>query len=71
MASKDHRKIIFVIGATGGQGIAVVRALLSPSSDGTPSPWRIRALSRNLEHRRVKELQAMGVEFIQGMLRGL
>ena len=65
--STDTRKTIFVIGATGAQGMPVVSALLAPGPDGKPSPYRVVALSRNLQHRRVKDMQAMGVEFVEGM----
>ncbi|KAF8319405.1 NAD(P)-binding protein [Clavulina sp. PMI_390] len=59
-------KIIAVIGATGAQGLPVVRHLLSPSEDGTPSPWKVRALTRNTRHRRALELQELGAELVQG-----
>jgi len=37
-------KLILVIGGTGAQGQAVVKALLEPSSDGAPSPYTVRIL---------------------------
>jgi len=40
-------KRILVIGGTGVQGRAVVKALLSPTSDGAPSPYVVRVLRRN------------------------
>lgn len=58
---------IFVVGATGAQGISVIHALLAPTKDGKPSPWSVTALSRDLEHPRVKQLQALGVEFVEGL----
>ena len=39
-------KLILVIGGTGAQGQAVVKALLEPSSDGAPSPYTVRILTR-------------------------
>ncbi|KAF9498395.1 hypothetical protein BDN71DRAFT_1428709 [Pleurotus eryngii] len=55
-------KIILVISATGAQGIAVVDALLSPASDGSPSPYSVRALTRYPSSQRAQELAAKGVE---------
>lgn len=59
-------RLILVIGATGAQGIAVIDALLAPSADGSPSPYTIRALTRDPESRRSKELAAKGVEIFKG-----
>ncbi|KAF8310196.1 NAD(P)-binding protein [Clavulina sp. PMI_390] len=59
-------KIIAVIGATGAQGSVVVRDLLKPSEDGSPSPWKVRALTRNAGHHRAKELEALGAELVEG-----
>lgn len=61
-------KIIAVIGATGAQGLPVVRHLLRPSEDGSPSPWKVRALTRDPNHKRAKELEALGAELVQGAL---
>lgn len=60
------KRIILVIGATGAQGIPVVKMLLKPSSDGKPSPYHIRAITRDPSHHRAKELEALGVEFYKG-----
>ena len=65
-SSNTDKKLILVVGGTGAQGIAVIDALLEPSSDGTPSPYAIRVLTRNTEGRRAKELQAKGVELAVG-----
>ena len=63
----SSKKLILVIGATGAQGIAVINALLAPSADGTPSPYAVRALTRDTESRRAKELAAKdGVETFKG-----
>jgi len=59
-------KLIAVIGATGAQGLPVIEALLAPSRDGSPSPYRVRALTRNPNHRRAQQLAEMGVELVQG-----
>jgi len=60
------KKLILVIGATGAQGMEVVPALLAPCEDGSPSPYAVRALTRDPENRRAKELKAMGAELFQG-----
>lgn len=58
-------KVIAVIGATGAQGLPVIRHLLS-SKDGQTSPWKVRALTRDPNHKRAKELQSLGVELVVG-----
>ncbi|KAH9851437.1 nmrA-family protein [Lenzites betulinus] len=60
------KKLILVIGATGAQGIAVIDGLLKPAQDGTPSPYAVRALTRNTESQRAKELANRGVELFEG-----
>ncbi|TCD72007.1 hypothetical protein EIP91_000139 [Steccherinum ochraceum] len=59
-------KIILVIGATGAQGLAVIDRLLEPCTDGTPSPYHVRALTRDCDSRRAKLLTSKGVECVQG-----
>lgn len=59
-------KLILVIGATGAQGIAVIDALLSSASDGSPSPYSVRAFTRDPSSQRAQELAAKGVECVQG-----
>lgn len=61
-----EKKVIFLIGATGAQGGPVVKELLRNADDGTPSPYRVRALTRNPDHRRAKDLEEMGVELVKG-----
>ena len=61
------KKLILVIGATGAQGIAVIDGLLQPGADGSPSPYAIRALTRDPTSRRAKELADRGVEVVQGV----
>ena len=63
----QQKKIILVIGATGAQGLAVIDALLAPAKDGSPSPYSVRALTRDPESRRAGELSAKaGVEVVKG-----
>ncbi len=61
-----EKKTILVIGATGAQGLAVIDKLLEPASDGSPSPYGVRALTRDPNGRRAKELEAKGVEVVKG-----
>jgi len=60
------KKLILVIGATGGQGLAIIDALLAPCNDGSPSPYAVRALTRDPSSRRARELTAKGVECVKG-----
>ncbi|KAH9915113.1 NAD(P)-binding protein [Fomitopsis serialis] len=66
MALIQTKKLLLVIGATGAQGIAVIDGLLAPSDDGSPSPYAIRALTRDPDSRRAKELAARGVDVVRG-----
>ena len=61
------KKLILVIGATGAQGRAVIDGLLAPAADGSPSPYAVRALTRDPSSRRAKELIEKGVECVRGM----
>ena len=65
-STMSYQKLILVIGATGAQGIAVIDALLAPAKDGKQSPFAIRALSRDPESKRAKELTARGIEVVKG-----
>ncbi len=65
-------KLILVIGGTGAQGQAVVKALLEPSSDGAPSPYTVRILTRNPDHPTVKaEFNHPNIELVQGSFTDL
>ena len=65
-------KLIFVIGGTGAQGQAVVKALVEPSSEGVPSPYTVRILTRNPDHPRVKaEFNHSNIELVQGSFTDL
>ena len=59
-------KLILVLGATGAQGRAVVNSLLAPLEDGTPSPYAVRALSRDPESKHALSLREQGVEVFRG-----
>ncbi|KAI0083932.1 NAD(P)-binding protein [Irpex rosettiformis] len=62
----DSKKQILVIGATGAQGLAVVDSILAPSADGTPSPYTVRALTRDPNSQRARGLAEKGVELFKG-----
>lgn len=67
-AQTTQKKLILVIGATGAQGLAVIDGLLKPATDGSPSPYTIRALTRNASSPRAQELARRGVEIFEGTL---
>lgn len=62
----SNKKVILVIGATGAQGIAVIDALLAPNADGSPSPYSVRALTRDPSSKRALDLSKKGVECVRG-----
>lgn len=64
----SNKKLILVLGATGAQGIAVIDKLLAPSEDGLPSPYVVRALTRDPHGKRAVELSEKGVECVKGNL---
>ncbi|KAF8206467.1 nmrA-family protein [Mycena galopus ATCC 62051] len=66
MSATITKKIILVIGATGAQGQAVIDALLTSDASGNPSPYAVRALTRDASGQRALELRARGVEYVQG-----
>ncbi|PCH44687.1 NAD(P)-binding protein [Wolfiporia cocos MD-104 SS10] len=61
-----EKKLILVLGATGAQGIAVIDKLLAPDADGLPSPYAVRAFTRDPNGERARALAARGVECVQG-----
>jgi len=54
-------KIIAVVGATGAQGGGLCRAILKDKNGG----YRVRALTRNTESVKAKELEKMGAEVVR------
>ncbi len=62
----QNKKLILVIGATGAQGLAVIDALLAPQADGSPSPYAVRALTRNPDHHCAQLLAKKGVQLARG-----
>jgi hypothetical protein len=59
-------KLILVLGATGAQGRHVINSLLASSEDGTPSPYAIRALTRDPQSKYALALRERGVEVVKG-----
>ena len=58
------KKIIAVVGATGNQGGGLVRAIL----DDTSGSFAVRALTRNPESEKARELAKLGAEVVQADL---
>src|SRR3954462_2343567 len=56
----SHKKIIVVFGATGAQGGGLVRAILND----TNSEFAVRAVTRDVNSDKAKELAAMGAELV-------
>ncbi len=70
--SLHNKHRILVIGGTGAQGRAVVKALLQPSSNGSPSPFAVRILTRDVNNPIVKaELAHPDIELVQGSFTDL
>ncbi|KAJ7802051.1 NAD(P)-binding protein [Mycena olivaceomarginata] len=67
----NTQKLILVIGATGAQGQAVVDALLAPDNQGNPSPYTVRALTRDSASKHALELAARGGECVKGSFEDL
>jgi uncharacterized protein YbjT (DUF2867 family) len=57
----DNQKIIAVVGATGAQGGGLCRAILKDKKGG----YRVRALTRNTESVKAKELEKLGAEVVR------
>lgn len=62
----QEKKLILVIGATGAQGLAVIDKLLEPTAEGLPSPYAVRALTRDPKSHRAQLLLDKGVELTKG-----
>jgi uncharacterized protein YbjT (DUF2867 family) len=56
----DSKKIIAVAGATGAQGGGLVRAILADQD----SPFRVRALTRDINSDKSRELASLGAEVV-------
>jgi uncharacterized protein YbjT (DUF2867 family) len=56
----EQQKIIAVVGATGAQGSGLVRAILADPKSG----FKVRALTRNPESEKGKQLTAMGADVV-------
>ncbi|KAL9567013.1 hypothetical protein ACKAV7_008782 [Fusarium commune] len=56
------KKLIVIIGATGGQGGSVVNSFLNDPE------WRVRGITRNPSSRKSKNLEVRGVEVVQADL---
>jgi uncharacterized protein YbjT (DUF2867 family) len=56
----DEKKIIAVVGATGAQGSGLCRAILNDKNGG----YRVRALTRNPDSDKAKELSKLGAEVV-------
>ncbi|KAL1747747.1 hypothetical protein HDZ31DRAFT_31194 [Schizophyllum fasciatum] len=67
----SRKRLILVIGATGAQGSHVIHKLLEPTEDGSPSPYAVRALTRDRTHRRARDLEAKNVELVEGSVEDL
>ncbi|ESK85344.1 hypothetical protein Moror_5971 [Moniliophthora roreri MCA 2997] len=65
------KKLILVVGATGAQGLPVVASLLAPSKDGTPSPYAVRALTRDPTSERAVQLKNAGAELFKGSFENI
>ncbi|KAJ4489986.1 NAD(P)-binding protein [Lentinula aciculospora] len=59
------KKVILVIGATGAQGMPVVSALLA-AHEGNPSPYSVRALTRNPTSKQAQALASLGAQLFEG-----
>ena len=59
-------KLILVLGATGAQGRHVINSLLVSNEDGTPSPYTVRALTRDPQSKHALALREQGVEVVKG-----
>jgi nucleoside-diphosphate-sugar epimerase len=64
MTEKMEKKIIAVVGATGAQGGGLVRAILADPA----GPFTARALTRNPDAARARELAVQGVEVVEADL---
>lgn len=57
----ENKKIIAVVGATGAQGGGLVNAILNDTS----GEFRARAITRNANSDKAKELEKQGAEIVE------
>src|SRR5512140_2016780 len=57
-----EKKIIAVVGATGAQGSGLVKASLADPNGG----FRVRAITRDVNSEKAKELKKLGAEVVAG-----
>lgn len=57
-----NEKIIAIVGATGAQGKGLISSILDDSEGG----FKVRAITRNADSDKAKELAKMGVEVVEG-----
>jgi uncharacterized protein YbjT (DUF2867 family) len=57
----ENKKVIAVVGATGAQGNGLVRAILNDTTGG----FKVRAITRNANSDKAKELSALGAEVVE------
>jgi uncharacterized protein YbjT (DUF2867 family) len=58
----ESKKVIAVVGATGSQGGGLVRAILNDKN----SEFTVRAISRDPQSEKARELAALGAEVVKG-----
>ena len=63
----ETKKIIAIIGATGAQGGGLARAILSDPE----TPFRVRAITRNPDSDKARELAEQGAEIVKADLDDL
>jgi len=61
------KKIIAVIGATGGQGGSVVKSILADPK--MSASWAIRGITRDASKNSSKQLASQGVEVVEVSIR--
>jgi uncharacterized protein YbjT (DUF2867 family) len=65
MESSQPRKLVVVVGATGGQGGSVIKRLLA---DGF---YRLRGITRNPQSKTAQDLASKGVEMVEADINDL
>lgn len=57
-----NEKIIAIVGATGAQGRGLINSILNDSDGG----FKVRAITRNADSEKAKELAKLGVDVVEG-----